>query len=543
MNRRWFLGGLLAAIVVAGVSAEARMHAPYRGHRIVPASTAPLDGFTQPAAAYSFRKVRSAYAGPAVKLRRTTGGTSDIGFVGTDFDTAAAATFCNATTCFLDTWYDQSTNARHATQATTTLQPALIFNCSGSNPCARVVASEKLLTASFTPATGKGSLSVVAARRAGGICYLVSYGAANSMQTTAVANTWGVGDGVNTQTNAQAADGVFHTGIGVINGTGTLLAVDQVEATGVNVAGSAVAGQNVMLFGSGGTTCDAVEGIVWDNYFLTPTERTALAQNQKDYWMPLPLDTFATPAGAYSMRRLKSSYAGPAIRLRRASDNAELNIGFLGFTSFTGAPIDTAAANAFCAATSCFIKTIYDQSGNARDVTQATPANQPAYSANCQNGLPCAVSTATAQVLVGPSITPAGSQSFSLVAKSASPENCSFVKTASNFLSSNSGGTWWVLFSTAALIDDHATHGAWHSGQGVLQASGTGSTLTTDNFFDYTAAIGPNLAAGTIRVSEGGAAGTIPCSTAEAVWWNGYGLTQPERTALQTNQKNFWGTP
>jgi hypothetical protein len=82
---------------------------------------------------------------------------------------------------------------------------------------------------------------------------------------------------------------------------------------------------------------------------------------------PGVLDSLPAAAAAYSFRRLRTAYAGPAWRVRRASDNAEQDI----------APGDTAALLAFCAATNGFRVTAYDQTGNGRHRTQATAANQP----------------------------------------------------------------------------------------------------------------------------------------------------------------------
>jgi hypothetical protein len=83
------------------------------------------------------------------------------------------------------------------------------------------------------------------------------------------------------------------------------------------------------------------------------------------------LDTYSGAAAAYSLRRLSSSYTGKAIRVRRASDNTELDIGFVGQN------LNTSALTTFCSGTNGFVKTWYDQSGNARDATQTTAANQP----------------------------------------------------------------------------------------------------------------------------------------------------------------------
>lgn len=83
------------------------------------------------------------------------------------------------------------------------------------------------------------------------------------------------------------------------------------------------------------------------------------------------LDTYPNAELAYSLRLLKTSYSGYAIRVRRSNDNAEQDIGFASNV------LDTASLLSFCGSNSGYIVTIYDQSGNAQDVTQANAASQP----------------------------------------------------------------------------------------------------------------------------------------------------------------------
>lgn len=83
------------------------------------------------------------------------------------------------------------------------------------------------------------------------------------------------------------------------------------------------------------------------------------------------LDLYPSAAAAYSLRKLRAAYTGSAIRVRRASDNTETDIGF------SGANLDTTTLTSFCSGTNGFVTTWYDQSGNARDVTQTTATNQP----------------------------------------------------------------------------------------------------------------------------------------------------------------------
>jgi hypothetical protein len=83
------------------------------------------------------------------------------------------------------------------------------------------------------------------------------------------------------------------------------------------------------------------------------------------------LDTYPNAAAAYSLRKLRSAYTGNAIRVRRSNDNSEQDIGFGLFE------IDTAALLSFVGANNGFVTTWYDQSGNNRNATQTTAANQP----------------------------------------------------------------------------------------------------------------------------------------------------------------------
>jgi hypothetical protein len=66
------------------------------------------------------------------------------------------------------------------------------------------------------------------------------------------------------------------------------------------------------------------------------------------------LDTYSGAAAAYSLRLLRSAYTGDAIRVRRASDNTEQNIGFV------NNELDTSSLTSFCSGTNGFVTTWYD---------------------------------------------------------------------------------------------------------------------------------------------------------------------------------------
>lgn len=87
----------------------------------------------------------------------------------------------------------------------------------------------------------------------------------------------------------------------------------------------------------------------------------------------LLLDTYSGAVVAYSSsRKLRSAYAGAAYRVRRASDNAEQDIGFT-----AGDLVDQTALAAFCSGTTGRAIKWYDQSGNAVDANQPVLAKAP----------------------------------------------------------------------------------------------------------------------------------------------------------------------
>jgi hypothetical protein len=87
-----------------------------------------LDFYPNAAAAYSLRKLSSAYTGSAIRVRRAVGSPSetDIGFVNNELDVATLESFCSGTNGFVTTWYDQSGNGYDATQTTAANQPQIV---------------------------------------------------------------------------------------------------------------------------------------------------------------------------------------------------------------------------------------------------------------------------------------------------------------------------------------------------------------------------------------------------------------------------------
>ena len=78
-------------------------------------------------------------------------------------------------------------------------------------------------------------------------------------------------------------------------------------------------------------------------------------------------------AGHSMTRALYSAYNGKLFQVRRASDAKTQDISVTG----AGGYVNMDALNTFCSGTTCSVSLLYDQSGNANDLPQATAVNQP----------------------------------------------------------------------------------------------------------------------------------------------------------------------
>jgi len=87
--------------------------------------------------------------------------------------------------------------------------------------------------------------------------------------------------------------------------------------------------------------------------------------------VPLLLDTYSGALAAYSLRKLNTAYTGYAIRVRRSSDNASQDIGFVNNV------LDTASISSFVGANSGYVSIWYDQSGSSKNISQSTLVSQP----------------------------------------------------------------------------------------------------------------------------------------------------------------------
>jgi len=113
--------------------------------------------------------------------------------------------------------------------------------------------------------------------------------------------------------------------------------------------------------------------------------RSILKMIPSSYGMANPFVFDSVNDLAFSVRKVNSAYSGGCMRIRRSTDNTELEIGFV------GGDLDTSAISTFCGAGFGYVTKWYDQSGNANDKFNTTAVNQPVIYNNgftLRNGKP-----------------------------------------------------------------------------------------------------------------------------------------------------------
>lgn len=99
-------------------------------------------------------------------------------------------------------------------------------------------------------------------------------------------------------------------------------------------------------------------------------------------------DSLSGAEAIYSFKKQRTAYSGSAVRVRRSTDDAEQDIGFV------AGEFDASSFTSFIGAGSGFCTTWYDQSGNGADLVQGTTASQPLiqqdadgyWNLRCNNG-------------------------------------------------------------------------------------------------------------------------------------------------------------
>ncbi|MCI0601130.1 MAG: hypothetical protein L0Y60_16760 [Beijerinckiaceae bacterium] len=194
---------------------------------------------------------------------------------------------------------------------------------------------------------------------------------ATSAATSAVAAAGGAVP-VNTALPAVTGTATVGQTLSVSNGTWTNTPTGfayQWKRAGVNITGATANTYPLVVLDQGKAITCAVTASNGSGSSAPATSNATSAVISELAAITVPTTNLMA---VYSMVKT-NSYAGNAIRVRRASDNTEQDIGFAGNV------VDWGAADTFATGSDLFITTWYDQSGNARDLTQTVTAEQPQF--------------------------------------------------------------------------------------------------------------------------------------------------------------------
>jgi hypothetical protein len=364
----------------------------YRSQQVFPRPQDKLlDKYPDAAAAYGLRLLRSAYLGPAIRVRRAADNAEkDIYFDGQgNLDTADLVAFAGGSS-FIRTWYDQSGNGNDAQQTAAASQPrisqldASLVTVNGK-PALDFDGSDDGFSANHTDLYGQARLDVYMHYQTNDNKYIMldddgaqySFVPVENDTATSINGTYGNSD-------------LYVNGVKAALNYGTTtrdqLHAIMVEQGAEHSNGAVVVHEGAATTGWTGFGISDYNNFQFDGKMtemvLYNTDQSANRENiEKDMALhsgafqvedaPL-LDAYGGAHAAYSLRKLNSDYTGAAVRIARDSDLAEQDIGF-----DADGNLDTAAALAFCPSQYGRIKTWYDQSGNGNDTTQSSQAGQP----------------------------------------------------------------------------------------------------------------------------------------------------------------------
>ena len=382
-----------------------------------------LNEYPGAAAAYSVRQLNANYSGP---IMRVDNGYTELDIYplpNGDLDTESIIQHAKVNSfnpnAKISVWYDQSGNGNDAAQAVNSNQPTICRNLSivyeNGKPAVEFDGSNNVLSSTYALNESSSSYEgffILNADNDSSYNAVLQGGRTHAQISNTNKWTSNIGganlQSSNTVTGAQFLGGyVWNNSTGnlqiFVDGTSVGQTTETADRTGtqMDIGGQGALAQylgkmqEIILYASDQSTNRTDIEFNINKYFdISPQGPTKLL-----------LDKHPGAAAAYSLRKLSAKYAGPAIKIRRASDSLEADVYFdkKGEVSFesivvnvsettTGKPQGNATFGLAVAtlgefvgnanysssgATDAFVVVWYDQSSKGNDAQQLTAANQP----------------------------------------------------------------------------------------------------------------------------------------------------------------------
>lgn len=242
----------------------------------------------------------------------------------------------------------------------------------------------------------------------------------------------------------------------------------------------------------------------------------------------------------YGMRAYSAAVATAltnAIQLRRASDGSTMNIPLT-----AAGNLNTGTAATFCAATSCFVQTLYDQTGNGHNLTAAS--NLIAYTSSCINSKPCANNPNASAFLLAGLSTHAQPYTFIAVGERTGRFTSAQTITATDDGSHPSRINWAASANTfhmegASTISATATDSVWHVFLGMFNGASPNSVLAIDGV-ETTGGVGTGLSGASIQVMyDNGNSNLMSGNWTESIIYLST-ISSANRTAYCQNAQAYW---
>jgi len=301
--------------------------------------------------------------------------TTTIGFDGSgNISEADIISFCTGTTCTVYQWLDQSGNGNTATAAAPANEPTIYTGGALVKDNGKVAVEFSNDTLTLDSSITTNALCVFSMHVDGSNQYFpLRQGTTNYVWFHTSFGQLRALMGGTFAIDSYSSKGTMGLRTFIKKGTSGNEALNYVDGFNITTGGYDTLDTETGTF----TTLGAYTGKSQEVIVYTSDKsgvRTDIEENVGDYFTqntPL-LDTYSGAAAAYSLRKLSSSYSGPAIRVRRDNDNSETDINFNVFGE-----LDTVSLAAHCGSNNGYVTNWYDQSSNSNTARQTTAANQP----------------------------------------------------------------------------------------------------------------------------------------------------------------------